>query len=517
MVVKKIHWQRGPVETWGDEEKERKVKMWILVDKKDLDDETTLTNAMKPYMDWFVKDTKTGGHGGPMVDTHSNRVIGHWEDWGTGIHPEEKVLGMWVEGFVHRGPAEKDYKFPAADAVWNDMKSGLAKGGSWGGHKMEGLFEYDVSTGEVKGNTLTDVMPYEISIIRENARLNGMPAMPAQPAATLIELADGAKGKEITPQDPDRKSGMTEAIPPDDWVCNCMERVGWLGDSAKAFCINLYTEGGKGVKEFFGAPRQSIEIAESISRSRSRGTKIPNDAKSAVVESPLAARYLGLRLIEVGSEEKALSDLQRVLDGEKEIVGQIRQEVKEMDDETAKQLKTSVDALTSEMKALREATKSPPPADPKPEGKEKEAPAPAEDPAVKEMKSKIAALEAEMKSLKAKKQEEEEKPEEGEKPDEKPEDEEEKKKEAKEASLDDLTPEQKAQLEKVIEAKVAEEKKSFIAKHVRKPTPAPAGSRPPIVTPPGDRKVPTNPNTGKPYAPQDLRRMTPEQRTAAGF
>lgn len=261
--IKRIHWKKGDLKISGDEGP-RDVKVWLLVEEKDFQDEVTLTKAMAPVMDWFVgpvQDDGKGGHGGPMIDTHTNAVIGHWKTWGIAREPDTKELGMWMRGVVHRGPEAHNLEFPAADLVWNDAKQNLVVGASWGGNKREGYIEFNTKTGEVSGNTITKVLPYEVSLVRSSVRgPNGMPAIPAVPHAKLIELSSTVKSTNAGMYGD--KSQQLDALAPDSWMANCICNTSkFLGEQgSKEFCTLLYQQSGEKLKETLGTSWSTKEV-----------------------------------------------------------------------------------------------------------------------------------------------------------------------------------------------------------------------------------------------------------------
>lgn len=349
--IKRIHWKKGRVQTYGGDGS-RDIKITLLVEELDYDDETTLTKALSPAMDWFVgktRDDGTGGHGGPMIDTHTNAVIGHWKTWG--VHkPDNSPMELWVKGVIHRGPAEYDYEFPAADMVWNAAKEGKILGGSWGGNKRAGYIEFNQKTGEVFGNTITRVLPYEISVVRSGVRgPDGMPALPAVPHSRVDEIAAAVKTASQVPGTYSDQHIETSSLAPEDWVHNCTERTRkWLGgDQAREFCIACYGGAPRRIKEVLGADITVKELEENIIDLRSMG-EIPEDATTAVKESDIAQRYVALKSLDMKGD-KALSDLQRVLDG---------LEAKTMEEETKKELVALLQPLTDGMKSLQEGYKT---------------------------------------------------------------------------------------------------------------------------------------------------------------
>jgi len=351
MTRKRIHWKKGKIQTYGDEGA-RRVKGSLLIEELDHVDETTLIKAMAPAMDWFVAPTNkegTGGHGGPMIDTHSNEVIGHWDGWEIGVDDETGLKCLDLLGVVHKGPDEFGGEFPQADLAWNRGKAGKWKGLSWGGNKRSGYFEYDTKTGEVFGNTITRVLPFEVSIIDEGKRgPNGMPAIPAVPHSKIREMASVKMAQPGGYDDADMEP--SSAIP-EEWVSNCMSRMKWMGPDAKEMCQVLYMNSGSKVKEALGSEITTKELVLDLDMLRSQGT-LPNDINQAVKESPLAQRFVALRALET-SEKEALSDLQRVLDGEDKEVKTLP-----MDEETKKFLEEQFGAVSTEVKSLGDRVKA---------------------------------------------------------------------------------------------------------------------------------------------------------------
>lgn len=235
MVLKKIKWKRKTPTLHGTMEGERRFKAWVLVETPDLDNEVTLVDSIKAKMDWFIQE-----HGGPMIDSHSNAVVGHWESWGVDTHPDTKTAGLWVEGVVHQGPDGSP--FPAADEFWNAVKDGRVKGLSWGGNKLEGHFNYDTSTGQMESNFIEELLPYEISGVRSDIKgPSGKPLTPALDKANLIQIS-----KEV-------KTGEEPELSEKEWLENCKKTMSFVGPDAEKVAKALYENDMHTLKNMLGS------------------------------------------------------------------------------------------------------------------------------------------------------------------------------------------------------------------------------------------------------------------------
>ena len=184
-MIYKSSREQNPITMEGNSS-ERRVKMWFATGTVDAEGETTRADAFKAHLDWFINE-----HGGPMNINHSNKVVGHWDKAGTGVHPETGKEGAWISGVVHRGP--NGGSFPNADKAFKQIKDGKLKGGSWGGNILIENSAVDTETWEKEVDN-AEVLPYEVSLVMDWD--DGDDINPSDPNSTPIYYNDRAKTEE---------------------------------------------------------------------------------------------------------------------------------------------------------------------------------------------------------------------------------------------------------------------------------------------------------------------------------
>jgi len=156
---------------------ERTFSMWASVEIRDNHGDFVPISTFKRAMPVFIK------RGGPVIDNHTNRAVGHITDY----EFSEKELkdgttkpGMIVSGFIHT-----DYV--ADDEVWDRIQNGNTEGASIGGNAINWTFSCDDSLCERR---LDEIQLYEITIASETAKI-------VNPEATITDFNNTAKSAEV--------------------------------------------------------------------------------------------------------------------------------------------------------------------------------------------------------------------------------------------------------------------------------------------------------------------------------
>jgi len=321
MVLKKIKWKRKTPTLHGNVEGERRFKAWVLVETPDLDNEVTLVDSIKSKMDWFINE-----HNGPMIDSHSNAVVGHWESWGVGVHPDTKTQGLWVEGVVHQGP--NGTAFPAADEFWNAVKDGRVKGLSWGGNKLEGHFNYDTSTGQMASNFIEQLLPYEISGVRSDIKgPSGNPLTPALDKASLIQIS-----KEV-------KTGEEPELSEKEWLENCKKTMSFVGPDAEKVAKALYNNDMITLKNMLGSYGKPADV-----NNKSRSHEVTNMEESEKKEFNEMKSQVQSLMGELKAQKDAATK---------------ESEQKALSEKISTEVKSQVTPIMDELKSLKELVQKP--------------------------------------------------------------------------------------------------------------------------------------------------------------
>jgi len=163
---------------------DRKFTGFASVETVDKDGEILPIDEIGKHMDTWMK------RGAPIIDSHSNRVIGRGLNW----QFEDK---SGKKGIIITGEVYKDYKLD--NEIWENIKSGKITGLSFGGA------QFKRESKNIKGQSvdvLSDLEAYEISVVEK----------PANPEALMEDINMLAKsdvkkticpfcGKNILPDD----------------------------------------------------------------------------------------------------------------------------------------------------------------------------------------------------------------------------------------------------------------------------------------------------------------------------
>ncbi len=113
---------QGSILTKGDAD--RTFEGWGSVEVIDKEGDFIPMSALKEIMPILVNE-----RGGPIIDSHSNRVVGKIEGYEFGKN-EDGEDGVWIKGRVYNHYAVDDY-------VWNKIREGEYKGLSLGGEAFD--------------------------------------------------------------------------------------------------------------------------------------------------------------------------------------------------------------------------------------------------------------------------------------------------------------------------------------------------------------------------------------------
>jgi hypothetical protein len=95
----------------------------LTVEMKDRQGEITIRDELLKVLPIWI------ARGGPITDTHSNRVVGQGINFGSTTITDEE--GKSYPAITIQGEIYKDYELD--DEIWNAIKSGKYKGLSFGG------------------------------------------------------------------------------------------------------------------------------------------------------------------------------------------------------------------------------------------------------------------------------------------------------------------------------------------------------------------------------------------------
>lgn len=156
------------------DDNQRKFEGWLTVEMVDKDRQILPVSEFVKFMDDLMD------RGGPLIDSHSNRVVGKVLNWQMKIHPKTKTEGIYITAkvFDHN---ELD------NEIWNKIKSGDYRGFSFGG-AAEGKEFKNSSSGTVE--VLRNIEPYEVSVVPS----------PANPESLIEEanlIAKTEKGGDL--------------------------------------------------------------------------------------------------------------------------------------------------------------------------------------------------------------------------------------------------------------------------------------------------------------------------------
>jgi len=102
------------------DENDRIAQGWLTVETGDSQDEIIPLDELKKVMNTFMS------RGGVVTDNHTNRVIGKVLNWKTATNEEANKEGILVDYQIYD-------KYSIDDDVWNEIKSGVRTGLSFGG------------------------------------------------------------------------------------------------------------------------------------------------------------------------------------------------------------------------------------------------------------------------------------------------------------------------------------------------------------------------------------------------
>ena len=153
------------------DDKDRLFKAWGSVEIVDKDGELIPMSVFAKIMPKIME------RGGVLIDNHTNRVVGRILNYE--FRKKDGNDGLLLTGKVF------DH-FKIDDQVWNELKSGIRKGISFGGRRVQSSIKKAVDDDGKPYYILGDVEGYEFSIVNK----------PANPEATIEAVNMIAKGEE---------------------------------------------------------------------------------------------------------------------------------------------------------------------------------------------------------------------------------------------------------------------------------------------------------------------------------
>jgi len=144
----------------------------LTVEMKDRQGEITVRDELLKVLPIWI------ARGGPITDTHSNRVVGQGINFGSTTVTDEK--GKSYPAITIQGEIYRDYELD--DEIWNAIKSGKYKGLSFGGATKSNRTPIMQKDGSV-AYSLKDLEQYEVAVCEE----------PAVPLALITQHNEIAK------------------------------------------------------------------------------------------------------------------------------------------------------------------------------------------------------------------------------------------------------------------------------------------------------------------------------------
>lgn len=169
------------------DEKERLFKAWGSVEIVDKDGELIPMEAFAKIMPKIME------RGGVLIDNHTNRVVGKILNYE--FRKKDGKDGLLLTGKIF------DH-FSLDDQIWNEIKSGIRKGISFGGKRIISGIEKAKDENGNEYYILKDIEGYEFSIVRN----------PANPEATIEAVNMLAKSDEQEDQTEDVDKSAPSAL-----------------------------------------------------------------------------------------------------------------------------------------------------------------------------------------------------------------------------------------------------------------------------------------------------------------
>jgi hypothetical protein len=144
----------------------------LTVEMKDRQGEITIRDELLKVLPIWI------ARGGPITDTHSNRVVGQGINFGSTTITDEE--GKSYPAITIQGEIYKDYELD--DEIWNAIKSGKYKGLSFGGATKSNRTPIMQKDGSL-AYSLKDLEQYEVAVCEE----------PAVPLALITQHNEIAK------------------------------------------------------------------------------------------------------------------------------------------------------------------------------------------------------------------------------------------------------------------------------------------------------------------------------------
>ena len=161
--------------TWVIDPQERIFRAWGSVEVRDKEGQLIPMDELKKVMPVLMR------RGGFIIDSHSNRVHGKLLDYD---FKDKIVNGKPKPGIIVTGKVFKDYK--SDDEFWSDIKTGKAKGMSFGG--KTNYQDYALMDG-VPTEVLKEIEAFELSVVRGDKT-------PVNPEATMVSANKIAKATD---------------------------------------------------------------------------------------------------------------------------------------------------------------------------------------------------------------------------------------------------------------------------------------------------------------------------------
>jgi len=247
---------------------ERIFTAWATVEAKDKVGEIIPMEEVKRLMPVYIE------RGAPLIDQHTNKVVGKVINYAFKEHPETKKEGLFITAKVF------DH-YDLDDQVWNEIKQGIRRGISFGGSRKKKL-QKTIDGEQV--SELRNLELYEFSTVREpanpyalNEQVNFVAKSentdvqkpfagyknfedcvnqnkdkddPQAYCAAIMHRVEGKANKES--EDVDKPE---DARPPKQWWNKCIRRVkegmpSYTDEQAAAVCGSMwFHEWGMGTKK----------------------------------------------------------------------------------------------------------------------------------------------------------------------------------------------------------------------------------------------------------------------------
>jgi hypothetical protein len=273
---------------------DRIFQAWGTVEIRDSQGDLIPIEEIEPTMYSYMS------RGGPMIDGHSNRVVGKALKW---ENKSKLVNGKLIPGILLTGQVFKDYSVD--DEVWQDIVSGRSTGMSFGGRCKSKEVKY---IDGVPTNVLRGIEAFEFTIVRdgrvpvnEEAKYEYVNAVAKSTDFIKVLGFDSViektvqkrgdkwvvvhchgkdKGKVIGTHDTyesalrqhraieankDKEENEMEKAddgrPPKEWWDNCIASAGKFADDPAKFCSWMYHHGQE---SGFNPQREAIGKSEEI-------------------------------------------------------------------------------------------------------------------------------------------------------------------------------------------------------------------------------------------------------------